>query len=110
LCRKLAASLRRYLRGFVADGYGVDRRDVMYDDFVIVGPSNDPAHIRGLKDVKMALARIPACRAPFASRGDVSGTARMEIRLWKLADKIELRLWKSWGVEPDHRERVGIAL
>jgi tungstate transport system substrate-binding protein len=89
---------------FVADGYGVDRRDVMYDDFVIVGPSNDPAHIRGLKDVKMALARIAACRAPFASRGDDSGTARMEIRLWELADKIELRLWKSWGVEPDHRE------
>jgi tungstate transport system substrate-binding protein len=89
---------------FVADGYGVDRRDVMYDDFVIVGPSHDPAHIRGLKDVKMALARIGASRVPFASRGDDSGTARMEIRLWELADKIELRLWKSWGVEPDHQD------
>ena len=89
---------------FVADGYGVDRRDVMYDDFVIVGPSHDPAHIWGLKDVKLALARIAACRVPFASRGDDSGTARMEIRLWELADKIELRLWKSWGVEPDHHE------
>jgi tungstate transport system substrate-binding protein len=89
---------------FVADGYGVDRRDVMYDDFVIVGPSNDPARIRGLKDVKLALARIAACRVPFASRGDDSGTARMEIRLWELADKIELRLWKSWGVERDHHD------
>ena len=89
---------------FVADGYGIDRRDVMYDDFVIVGPSSDPAHIRGLKDVKMALARIAACRVPFASRGDDSGTARMEIRLWELADQIELRLWKSWGVEPDHHD------
>jgi tungstate transport system substrate-binding protein len=88
---------------FIADGYGVDRRDVMYNDFVIVGPSNDPAHIRGLKDVKMALARIAACQVPFASRGDDSGTARMEIRLWELADKIELRLWKSWG-EPDHHD------
>jgi tungstate transport system substrate-binding protein len=57
---------------FVADGYGVDRRDVMYDDFVIVGPSNDPAHVRGLKNVKMALARIAACRVPFASRGDIA--------------------------------------
>jgi tungstate transport system substrate-binding protein len=89
---------------FVADGYGVDRREVMYDDFVIVGPSHDPAHIRGLKDVRMALARIAAARVPFASRGDDSGTARMEIRLWELADKIELRLWKSWGVEPDHHD------
>jgi tungstate transport system substrate-binding protein len=90
---------------FIADGYGIDRRAVMYNDFVIVGPSNDPAHICGLKDVKMALARIAACRAPFASRGDDSGTARMEIRLWELADKIELRLWKAAaGVEPDHHD------
>ena len=88
---------------FVADGYGIDRRDVMYNDFVIVGPSNDPGCIRGLKDVKIALARIAACRVPFASRGDDSGTARMEIRLWELADKIELRLWKSWG-EPHHHD------
>jgi tungstate transport system substrate-binding protein len=88
---------------FVADGYGIDRRDVMYNDFVIVGPSNDPARIRGLKDVKLALARIAACRVPFASRGDDSGTARMEIRLWELADKIELRLWKAWG-EPDQHD------
>jgi len=55
---------------FVVNGYGIDRRDVMYNDFVIVGPSNDPAHIRGLKDVKMALARIAAARVPFASRDD----------------------------------------
>jgi tungstate transport system substrate-binding protein len=88
---------------FIADGYGVDRRDVMYNDFVIVGPSNDPAHIRGLTDVKMALARIAAARVPFASRGDDSGTARMEIQLWELADRIELRLWKSSGFEPEHR-------
>jgi len=89
---------------FIADGYGIDRRDVMYNDFVIVGPSHDPAHICGLKEVKMALARIAACRVPFASRGDDSGTARMEIRLWELADKIELRLWKSAGVEPDRHD------
>jgi tungstate transport system substrate-binding protein len=71
---------------FVADGYGVDRRDVMYNDFVIVGPKDDPAHIRGLKDARTALARIAAAKSPFASRGDDSGTNRMELRLWKSAD------------------------
>jgi tungstate transport system substrate-binding protein len=68
---------------FVAAGYGIDRRDVMYNDFVIVGPNSDPAHIRGLKDAKTALKQIAAARAPFASRGDDSGTNRMELRLWK---------------------------
>lgn len=75
---------------FVAEGYGIDRRDVMYNDFVIVGPGADPAAIRGLKDAKKALAQIAAAKAPFASRGDDSGTNRME-----------LRLWKSAGVAPD---------
>ncbi len=75
---------------FVADGYGIDRRDVMYNDFVIVGPSNDPAHIRGLKHALKVLSRIAAAQAPFASRGDDSGTNRME-----------LRLWKSAGIQPD---------
>jgi tungstate transport system substrate-binding protein len=75
---------------FVAEGFGIDRRDVMYNDFVIVGPGSDPAHIRGLKDAKKALSQIAAADAPFASRGDDSGTNRME-----------LRLWKSAGVTPD---------
>jgi len=75
---------------FVADGFGIDRRDVMYNDFVIVGPNADPAHIRGLKDAKRALSQIADAKAPFASRGDDSGTNRME-----------LRLWKSAGVQPD---------
>src|SRR3974390_2339736 len=70
---------------FVADGYGIDRRDVMYNDFLIVGPSADPAHIRGLKDARTALAQIAAAKVPFASRGDDSGTNRMELRLWKTA-------------------------
>jgi tungstate transport system substrate-binding protein len=85
---------------FIADGYGLDRRDVMNNDFVIVGPSNDPAYVRGLKDVKIALARIAAARVPFASRGDNSGTARTEIRLWELAERIDLLLCKSAAVEP----------
>jgi tungstate transport system substrate-binding protein len=70
---------------FVADGFGIDRRDVMYNDFVIVGPNTDPAHIRGLKDARKALTQIAAAGAPFASRGDDSGTNRMELRLWKSA-------------------------
>jgi tungstate transport system substrate-binding protein len=75
---------------FVAQGYGIDRRDVMYNDFVIVGPNTDPAHIRGLKDARKALTQIADAKAPFASRGDDSGTNRME-----------LRLWKSAGIQPD---------
>jgi len=75
---------------FVAEGYGIDRRDVMHNDFVIVGPNADPAHIRGLKDARKALAQIAGAKAPFASRGDDSGTNRME-----------LRLWKSAGIQPD---------
>ena len=70
---------------FVAEGFGIDRRDAMYNDFVIVGPKSDPAHIRGLKDARKALEQIAAAAAPFASRGDDSGTNRMEIRLWKSA-------------------------
>jgi tungstate transport system substrate-binding protein len=70
---------------FVANGYGIDRRDVMYNDFIIVGPKSDPAGIRGLKSAREALARIAAAGAVFASRGDDSGTNRMELRLWKSA-------------------------
>jgi tungstate transport system substrate-binding protein len=69
---------------FVADGFGRDRRDVMFNDFVIVGPKSDPAGIRGLRAAE-ALRRIAAAGAPFASRGDDSGTHRMERRLWQAA-------------------------
>src|SRR5438445_2448011 len=55
---------------FVADGYGIDRRDVMYNDFIVVGPRADPAGIRGLKDARKALAQIAATKSRFASRGD----------------------------------------
>jgi tungstate transport system substrate-binding protein len=70
---------------FVADGFGIDRRDVMHNDFVIVGPKSDPAGVKGGKDATAALTRIAASKAPFASRGDDSGTHRMELRLWKAA-------------------------
>jgi tungstate transport system substrate-binding protein len=68
---------------FVADGWGVDRRDVMANDFVIVGPKSDPAKIAGSKDVARALASIAAVKAPFVSRGDKSGTHAAELRYWK---------------------------
>ena len=70
---------------FVADGHGIDRRDVMHNDFVIAGPASDPAGIKGVKDASEAFRRIAAAKAPFASRGDDSGTHRMELRLWKAA-------------------------
>jgi tungstate transport system substrate-binding protein len=70
---------------FVADGYGVKRFPVMYNDFVIVGPKSDPAGIKGSKDVAAALKTISAKNAPFISRGDRSGTHSAELRLWKTA-------------------------
>ena len=70
---------------FVADGYGVKREPLMYNDFIIVGPETDPARVPGDTDVVDALRKIAAAKAAFASRGDDSGTNRMELRLWKLA-------------------------
>lgn len=70
---------------FVADGFGVKRLDVMYNDFVVVGPKADPATIAGGKDTAAAFARIAAAKAPFASRGDDSGTHKTELTLWKKA-------------------------
>ena len=70
---------------FVAAGEGVKRFDVMYNDFVIVGPEKDPAGVAGMKDVKAALKKVAAAQAPFASRGDDSGTHKTEQSLWKAA-------------------------
>lgn len=68
---------------FVAAGYGVNRRHVMYNDFVIVGPANDPAKIHGMKDAAKALTMIAKDKAIFVSRGDDSGTNKKEKILWK---------------------------
>ena len=78
---------------FVEEGHGVDRRDVMHNDLIIVGPRTDPAGMRGLKDAKEALRRIAAAKAPFASRGDDSGTHRMELRLWRAAGVAPSGAW-----------------
>ncbi len=71
---------------FVADGWGVERFDVMYNDFVLVGPKQDPAGVKGGKDIVSALAEIAATEVPFASRGDDSGTHKAEMANWALAD------------------------
>jgi tungstate transport system substrate-binding protein len=70
---------------FMAEGFGVKRYDVMYNDFVIIGPKADPAHISGGKDVVEAFRKIAATHAPFISRGDRSGTHAAELRYWKEA-------------------------
>ncbi|WP_112324037.1 substrate-binding domain-containing protein [Oceanibium sediminis] len=67
---------------FVAEGYGLERRDVMYNDFVLIGPGDDPAGISGAGDVSEALVRIAEAEAPFLSRGDDSGTHKKELELW----------------------------
>jgi tungstate transport system substrate-binding protein len=68
---------------FVAGGFGVNRRDVMYNDFVVLGPGNDPAGIKNSKSAVQALAKIAMQKATFVSRGDDSGTHKKEMSLWK---------------------------
>jgi tungstate transport system substrate-binding protein len=74
---------------FIADGHGKDRHQIAWNDFVIVGPGGDPAHIGGGHDAQAALRAIAAARAPFVSRGDKSGT-----------DALEKRLWRAIGLKP----------
>ncbi|MGI5887265.1 MAG: extracellular solute-binding protein [Syntrophomonadaceae bacterium] len=75
---------------FVEEGYGVDRRDVMYNDFLIIGPAEDPAGIKGEADVVKAFTTIQEKQAPFVSRGDNSGT-----------DKKEKGIWSKAGITPE---------
>jgi tungstate transport system substrate-binding protein len=71
---------------FVEHGFGIDRREVMYNDFILVGPKSDPAHVDGGNDIVVAFRKIAEARAPFVARGDDSGTSKAEIRLWKEAN------------------------
>jgi tungstate transport system substrate-binding protein len=70
---------------FLAEGHGVKRYPVMYNDFVLIGPKSDPARIGGGKDILAALRKIQTAQAPFVSRGDRSGTHMAELDLWKAA-------------------------
>jgi tungstate transport system substrate-binding protein len=68
---------------FVEKGFGIDRREVMYNDFILVGPAIDPAHVLGGTDIVAALGKIAEAKATFVARGDDSGTSKAELRLWK---------------------------
>ncbi|MCG8560287.1 MAG: substrate-binding domain-containing protein [Hyphomicrobiales bacterium] len=81
---------------FVADGYGVKRFDVMYNDFIIVGPAADPAKVAGMNDGPAALQKIAGAKAAFASRGDNSGTHKKELRLWKAAGVDPAKASGTW--------------
>ena len=81
---------------FLEGGYGTHRREIMYNDFVLVGPSDDPAKIATTKTAKDALIAIAEGQAPFASRGDDSGTHKMEIALWTTAGIDEALRSPSW--------------
>ena len=71
---------------FIGEGHGINRRQIAWNDFVIVSPKDDPAHIAGGHDAVAALKTIAAAKAAFVSRGDRSGTNALELRLWKAAD------------------------
>jgi len=70
---------------FLAEGFGVKRQDVMYNDFVLIGPKSDPAKVRGGKDALEAFRKVRSARAPFVSRGDRSGTHFAELEIWQAA-------------------------
>ncbi len=70
---------------FIKDGFAVNLRPVCYSDFVLVGPADDPAKIKGMKDILKALQRIAATKSNFCSRADSSGTHGLEMRMWKMA-------------------------
>jgi tungstate transport system substrate-binding protein len=74
---------------FMADGHGGERRQIAWNDFIVVGPESDPAHVVGGHDAVAGLAAIASARAPFVSRGDKSGT-----------DALEKRLWRKAGIDP----------
>jgi tungstate transport system substrate-binding protein len=82
---------------FVAEGFGVDRREIMYNDFVIIGPANDPAGIKG-KSIKEAMSMLETKQAVFTSRGDNSGTHQKELALWEAAGR-PVPEKQSWYVQ-----------
>jgi tungstate transport system substrate-binding protein len=81
---------------FVKEGYGVRRYNIMYNDFVIIGPDEDPAHIKGGREAAKALKKIVASKSTFISRGDDSGTHRKERGLWRIAG---IEPSGSWYIE-----------
>jgi len=99
---------------FVAQGWGVKRYDVMYNDFIIVGPQDDPAKIAGFTDVVAALQRIAETKSIFASRGDDSGTHKAEMRLWAAIgitpEKYSGKWYRELGSGMGATLNIGIAM
>jgi len=85
-------------KAYVEKGYGVNRREIMYNDFVIIGPETDPADIKGKKSVAEALKAVQDKQAVFVSRGDNSGTHKKELSLWK-AEGLAVPDKESWYVQ-----------
>jgi tungstate transport system substrate-binding protein len=92
----LLVHARQAEEAFVLAGHGVSRSDVMYNDFIIVGPRHDPAKVAGLKAAKLSLSRIARSKAIFVSRGDQSGTHKKEMALWKAAAIDPVRHSGQW--------------
>ena len=84
---------------FMAEGFGVKRFEVMYNDFIIVGPASDPAKIAGIQRAPEALKKIAEVSAPFASRADDSGTHKAELKLWEAAGVDPKASSGSWYLE-----------
>ena len=76
---------RRAELAFVERGFGIDHREVMYNDFILIGPKSDPVHVGGGKEIIAAFRRIAEAKAPFVARGDDSGTSKAEMRIWRQA-------------------------
>lgn len=81
---------------FMAQGYGVNRKNVMHNEFLIVGPAGDPAEIKGMTNAKEAFKKIASKKATFISRGDQSGTHKKELEIWKALGTVPM---ESWYVE-----------
>jgi tungstate transport system substrate-binding protein len=97
---------------FVAAGFGIERQDVMANDFVLVGPATDPAKIKGGKNAKEAMSKIAATKAAFVSRGDNSGTHASELRFWKAVnvDPKNLPSYKESGTGMGETLNIAAAL
>ena len=84
---------------FVRNGFGVYRKDVMYNEFVLIGPKEDPANIRNIKEIKLALKKIRSKKKNFVTRGDQSGTHKKELELWKQINPRIPNNYEDWYIE-----------
>jgi tungstate transport system substrate-binding protein len=87
---------RKAEEAFIAGGYGIHRTEIMYNDFVLIGPKSDPANINAAPDVTNALTAIKSSESAFVSRGDDSGTHKKELSLWKAANHAPSEFSASW--------------